>query len=111
MNNNNLFLDINGVQDANIRNAHEGLWLPFGCISVLRLLWITSAAPSAIPTSKSATARLIRRKQVRLRWNRRVQKIEMVNTFPMIMTAISSAEIAMNVMAVGFNMMSCLLRV
>ena len=32
----------------------------------------------------------------------------MVNTFPVTMTAISSVEIAMNAVAVGFNMTSCL---
>ena len=37
--------------------------------------------------------------------------MKIVYTLPMTMTAISSAKIAMNAEAVGFNMMSCLLRV
>ena len=35
----------------------------------------------------------------------------MVNIFPVMVTAISSADIDINAVVVGFNMMSCLLRI
>ena len=35
----------------------------------------------------------------------------MVNMFPVMVTAISAADIAINAVVVWFNMMSCLLRI
>ena len=59
---------------------------------------------AVIPTSKSATARLIKIKYVRFRWNVRVQKTKMVNAFPMMMM-VASSVIAMNAITVEVSML------